>query len=443
MKLQFKLALYNALTKLAIVLFTGALILFSLERITYHHIALRLLQKKIELLQHLSSKEINNILVQQKSFIDYNILQEEYVVIQPIKYKFDTAAEVTFSTEPRLIEKTRQTFRILKSGFNYENHGYLLEIGETIDSVDELKSTIRGFTLLMLFIAISLTLLIDLIFTRYLLRPFYQIIDRKLVKVNDPMNFDYEKIATTTQDFKLLDDSISSLMRKISDLFVIEKQFIGNVSHELLTPISIIGSRLENILQQEGLTEENENKLFASLKTLDRLKSIINSLLLISQIENNQFNKKDKVNISEIIREINEEIEDRLEAKKLKFFNNTNAMYSMAGNRSLMYTLLYNIINNAVKYNRAGGGIILSDKQTSNSYILEINDTGIGMDDLEIEKAFNRFEKLNTSEKESYGLGLAIVKSIAAFHEVGIQINSTKNTGTTFILTFTKNSHLH
>jgi len=232
-------------------------------------------------------------------------------------------------------------------------------------------------------------------------------------------------------------------MRKISDLFVIEKQFIGNVSHELLTPISIIGSRLENILQQEGLTEENENKLFASLKTLDRLKSIINSLLLISQIENNQFNKKDKVNISEIIREINEEIEDRLEAKKLKFFNNTNAMYSMAGNRSLMYTLLYNIINNAVKYNRAGGGIILSDKQTSNSYILEINDTGIGMDDLEIEKAFNRFEKLNTSEKESYGLGLAIVKSIAAFHEVGIQINSTKNTGTTFILTFTKNSHLH
>ena len=65
------------------------------------------------------------------------------------------------------------------------------------------------------------------------------------------------------------------------------------------------------------------------------------------------------------------------------------------------------------------------------------------MDDLEIEKAFNRFEKLNTSEKESYGLGLAIVKSIAAFHEVGIQINSTKNTGTTFILTFTKNSHLH
>ena len=84
----------------------------------------------------------------------------------------------------------------------------MLEIGETIDAVDELKSTIKGFTLLMLFIALSLTLVIDLIFTRYLLKPFYQIIDRKLVKVNDPMNFDYEKVTTTTQDFNMLDDSI-------------------------------------------------------------------------------------------------------------------------------------------------------------------------------------------------------------------------------------------
>jgi len=443
MKLQFKLALYNALTKFAIILFTGGLIIISLARISNHHIELRLRQKKAELLAHLSSKDIDNILHQQKAFSDFNIFQEEYIIITPINSLYDNATEVTFTTEARPVEKRMQSFRILKSGFNYENHGYLLEIGETIDAVDELKSTIKGFTLLMLFIALSLTLLIDLIFTQYLLKPFYQIIDRKLVKVNDPMNFDYEKISTTTQDFKLLDDSISSLMVKISNLFTLEKQFIANVSHELLTPISIISSRLENILQQEGLTEDNENKIFASLKTIDRLKAIIKSLLLISQIENNQFNKKDQVNISEIIKEINQEIADRLEIKKLKFYNNTNAAYTMPGNRSLMYTLLYNIINNSVKYNRVGGGIILSDTQTPHTYTLEINDTGIGMDAIEIEKAFNRFEKLNTSEKESYGLGLAIVKSIAAFHEVGIQINSTKNTGTTFILTFKKNPHLH
>src|SRR6201999_1612830 len=164
---------------------------------------------------------------------------------------------------------------------------------------------------------------------RYLLRPFYQIIDRKLVKVNDPMNFDYEKVTTTTHDFKMLDDSISELMLKITNLFTLEKQFIANVSHELLTPISIISSRLENILQQEGLNEENENKIFASLKTLDRLKSIIKSLLLISQIENNQFNKSDRVNIPDIVKEINEEFEDRLETKKISLVNNVRNSFSM------------------------------------------------------------------------------------------------------------------
>lgn len=436
MKLQFKLALYNALTKLAIILFTGTLILFSLERITYHHIALRLQQKKAELISHLSSKEISQILSQEKTFIDYNILQEEYIDIEPLKNLYNNETEVTFSTEPRTIDKKTETFRILKSGFNYNGRGYLLEIGETIDAVDELKSTIKGFTLLMLLIALSLTLLIDLIFTRYLLRPFYQIIDRKLVKVNDPMNFDYEKVTTTTQDFKMLDDSISSLMIKITNLFTLEKQFIANVSHELLTPISIISSRLENILQQEGLSEENENKIFASLKTLDRLKSIIKSLLLISQIENNQFNKNAQVNITDMVNEINEEFEDRLEDKKVKIINQVKNSFSMPANLSLMYTLLYNVINNAIKYNHEQGTITISDKLKDDTYTLEITDTGIGMDQREIEKAFNRFEKLDTGEKESYGLGLAIVKSITAFHNIQVQIISKKNIGTTFKLIF-------
>ena len=438
MKLQFKLVLYNALTKLAIILFTGALILFSLQRVSYHHIANRLSKKKIELLDHLSSNEIDSVLNKQKDFVDYNILPEEYMFIKPLQTLYDTTAEATFTTDFRMIDKKGERYRILKSGFNYKNRGYLLEIGETINSVDELKSTIKGFTLLMLFIAVSLTLLIDLIFTRYLLRPFYQIIDRKLVKVNDPMNFDYEKVTTTTRDFKLLDDSINSLMLKITDLFALEKQFIANVSHELLTPISIIGSRLENVLQQEGLTEENENKLFASLKTLDRLKSIIKSLLLISQIENNQFNKKDTVNVIKIINEINEEIEDRLESKKLTFINNVQSSFSLAGNRSLMYTLLFNLINNAVKYNRVGGQINVTDNILGDSYFLEITDTGIGMDEEEIERAFSRFAKLTTGEEESYGLGLAIVKSIAAFHHIGIKINSQKNTGTTLQLIFSR-----
>lgn len=438
MKLQIKLALYNALTKLAIILFTGGLILVSLEQLTYHHIAIRLTEKKHELTKHLSEKEIFAILNQQQSFIDYNILKEEYIIIKPVNYQPSLADHNIFVTEARTIEKRTETYRILKSAFNFQGHTYYLEIGETMYTVEELKSTIKGFALLMLFIALTLTLLIDLTFTRFLLKPFYQIIDRKLIKVNDPLNFDYEKVKTTTQDFELLDSSISSLMAKISNLFMLEKQFIANVSHELLTPISIIGSRLENILQQEGLTVESENKIFASLKTLNRMKSIINSLLLISKIENNQFNKTDRIAIADVIKEVSEELDDRLEDKKVRINNHIQYNWIMQANRTLMYTLLFNIINNAIKYNKPNGGIFISDHLKDDIYTLEITDTGIGMNDKEIERAFNRFEKLDTDHKESYGLGLAIAKSITVFHNIGVEITSAKNAGTTVRLIFNR-----
>lgn len=438
MKLQIKLALYNALTKLAIILFTGGLILISLEQLTYHHIASRLMEKKRDLINHLSENEISGILNQQQSFIDYNILKEEYIVIKPVKHQPSLADHEEFVTEARTIEQKTETYRILKSALNFKGHTYYLEIGETMYTFDALKSTIKGFALLMLFIALTLTMLIDLTFTRFLLKPFYQIIDRKLIKVNDPLNFDYEKVKTTTQDFELLDNSISSLMAKISNMFMLEKQFIANVSHELLTPISIIDSRLENILQQEELTIDTENKIFASLKTLNRMKSIINSLLLISKIENNQFNKSDQVEITDIVKEVSEELEDRLEDKKIHLNSHTSYNWAMQANRTLMYTLLFNIINNAIKYNKANGEIFITDKLKDDVYTLEITDTGIGMNEKEIEMAFNRFEKLDTDHKESYGLGLAIAKSITVFHNIGVQITSSKDKGTTFRLIFNK-----
>ncbi len=438
MKLQVKLALYNTLTKLAIIVFTGLLILFSLENITYNHITARLKDKKDELMKHLSSKEITQILNQQQSFTDYNILKEEYIFLKPIAYRSSRQTEESFITARRTIEQTTDTYLILTYKFNFNNRSYLLEIGDTMDAVIQLKQTIKEFTLLMLFVALSLTLVIDLVFTKYLLTPFYQIIDRKLIRVNDPMNFDYKKVNTTTQDFELLDSSISTLMKKIADLFILEKQFIANVSHELLTPISIISSRLENVLLQEKLTEDSENKIFASLKTLNRLKSIINSLLLISKVENLQFNKNDTIDLKNVITEVYSELEDRLDDKEIVFSNTMNHAYHFQGNNSLIHTLLFNLINNAIKYNNKGGSIVIADALYTEQYILEISDTGIGMDNEQIELAFNRFEKLNRHEKESYGLGLAIVKSITAFHGIRININSVKDKGTTVKLIFGK-----
>jgi signal transduction histidine kinase len=437
MKLQLKLALYNTLTKIAVIVFTGLITLLAIEKISYNHIERRLEAGKKEKIKNLSSAEINDYLDKKQAYIDYNLLKDEYILIRLLPYEANPSTISHFRTSTQNLDNNRvETYHILSTRLNFKNHTYLLEIGESIETIEDLKTIIKQFTLVVLIIALGLTLASDLIFTKYLLKPFYKIIDRKLIKVNDPLNFDYEKVKTTTQDFNVLDDSISLLMKKITDLFLLEKQFIANVSHELLTPISIISTRLENLMLQEKMSEEAENKLFASLKTLNRLKSIINSLLLISKVENNPFNKNDEVKIADVITEIMEELEDRVEAKRIQYYNRLIYQYSMTANRALIHTLLFNIINNAIKYNNNKGHIVISDDVSHNNYVLQIADTGAGMGPEQIEKAFNRFEKLESDEMESFGLGLAIVKSIATFHNISIDIQSDKGRGTTFILTF-------
>jgi signal transduction histidine kinase len=241
-------------------------------------------------------------------------------------------------------------------------------------------------------------------------------------------------VKTSTEDFRILDQSISILMKRIADLFLTEKEFIANVSHELLTPISVLNSRLENLLNDEQLSAAGENKIVACLKTLNRLKSIINSLLLISKVENNQFIKSDSISLKQAINEVYEELEHRLLMMNLKVDITLTEDFNFMGNRSLVHILLSNILSNAIKYNVQSGTIKIYGGYQKENYFLSVEDTGQGMDQEEIKTAFTRFEKLRSDREDSYGLGLAIVKSIATFHHIKISITSRKNKGTLVLL---------
>lgn len=436
MNLQAKFALYNAITKIAIILVLGLIILLSLETISSHHLDGRLTKKRLKVIANLSSSEIDSLLNIQHSFTDYNILKDEFVVLNivPKTAKLDTT--ISFTTERREIEGDTEIYRILNEQFEYDNKRYKLELGETMTAMQAVKTTIRFYMLIVLVIALLVTLITDFAFTKFILKPFYQIIDQKLNKVNDPTSYNYQNIPTHTTDFKILDNSINSLMRKISTLFSLEKQFIANVSHELLTPISILSGRLENILAAENLPEEHENKLLASLKTLNRLKVIINSLLLISKVENDQYLKTDQIHVKDELEEIYETLEDRIQDKKLSYTNEVNEDFKLVGNQALFHTLLVNIINNAIKYNVTGGSIIIKDRLEAHRYLLSIADTGIGMDKKIIDNAFKRFERENDDNEEGFGLGLAIVNSIAKFHQLDINIQSEKGKGAIFTIEF-------
>lgn len=436
MRLQEKLALYNTITKISIILVLGAIILFSIDKIAYNHLDNRLIKKSAKLLTSLSDREIDSLLNEQHSFTDYNILKDEFIVLNTIGKNHQSSNKNLFITEKREIEGDVQFYRILIKDFAYKQKWYSLEIGLNMTGIVPLKNTLRLYMLIVLGVAIFITLLTDYAFTKILLKPFYQIIDKKLNQVNDPFGFDYSPTPTTTTDFIFLDNSINSLMKKISGLFMLEKQFIANVSHELLTPISVLNGRLENMLASNGLSVVHEEKITASLRTLSKLKSIINSLLLISKVENEQYVKTDNVAINQILEDIFDDLHERIIDKKIDYQNNTAQSFTFIGNKVLLHILLINIINNAIKYSNIGGSIVISDKLTTSYYQLTITDNGIGMKEETIKRAFNRFERENNDTQEGFGLGLAIANSIARFHDITLNINSEKGKGTIFGIIF-------
>ena len=440
MKLIYKFTLINAFTRILIV----AAFLVFVPNLIYKAAVTQVdsnLEKKESKIMHIVSDkgmgefiEESDSTYSDSSFADYTIFKENYMSIEKIR---DTTTEKdTVLTSPRDIEGEVLEYRILKHYYTYNYNNYLLEIGESIQYVRDLRGILLQVALYILIVIVTLTVLIDLSISQYLLRPLRKI-EAKLLRTKHPEKFDFNRVITTTTDFRYLDNTISSMMRQIQDAFHIEKEFIANVSHELLTPISILQTRLENMLEAGNLSEEAETKIMESQRTLGRLKQIVRSLLLISQIENNQTPKEDKVDIPELLKEIAAEIDVRLTEKNITLETNLsgNFIFSPA-NRSLLFTMFFNLVNNAVKYNRPGGKIKIYTAGTKNEYSVYIEDNGVGIAPENLKSIFQRFKKFNNAENESYGLGLSMVKTIADFHGLDIKVSSKQGEGSIFTVTF-------
>lgn len=437
MKIKHQLAVFNLLTRLLII----ALLWFSLpalvQKVVYSHIDKSILEKKQKFIEHLDNEEINDFINRKDStetYASFSTLHNEFLQLYRAKNNVANG-KGTFINERRIIEDEENDFRVLYYNFRYENTNYVLEIGNSLSEINDLTFTIRFFTTGVLFLIVLITFLADTFFIEYLLKPFYSIINTKIRHVNEPHGFDYTEIKTHSADFQELDTVLNQMMFRINDLFQKEKQFIGNVSHELLTPISLLKNRFENLLQNESIDDEGIDKIASSLRTLDLLKKVINNLLLISRIDNNQFANNEQIPVAAIISEILEDFEDRIEERQITIFNEVDDDFIFMGNKTLIRIMLNNLILNAIKYNIEKGKIIINANLSSDYYRLDISDTGKGMTDVQQSKIFERFTRINI-EQEGQGLGLAIVDSIAKFHHIEIKVDSKVDAGTTFTVQF-------
>jgi signal transduction histidine kinase len=447
LKLLSKLTLFITLSKLLIVVLFVLLLPSLVNYASFQYSNYYLSQQKKKVLSVIHKNGIDFYLQGDSAFASYTMLKEEYISLLPAE---DNHVKDTIETAQRIVGEDTLNYRILVHELSDQNKTYILEIGKTTATISQYNKLLQRFTFYILIALIFLSIVIDLVYTRVLLRPLKKIVQTKLLNRRFPFKEHLSPVKTSTTDFQFLDQSLMNLMEKIHEAFEKEREFTSNASHELMTPISILQTNVENMMMEENISEEQQEKISSMMKTVNRLKKIVHSLLYISRIENDQFGKKDTVNLYKISTEIMEELSIRLETKSLHFTNKISARINVNNvNYDLFFQLLYNLINNAIRYNKENGSIHLSDRYVAGGpYVLHIKDTGIGIRHEELSSIFNRF-KSGKDKTEGYGLGLSIVKTIISFLGLEIKVESQYGKGTDFTIIFphdmieVSDRHLH
>ena len=225
-----------------------------------------------------------------------------------------------------------------------------------------------------------------------------------------------------------------------ADTEKMRREFTANVSHELKTPLQTIMGSSELI--KEGMVVGDATKVFAS-KIYDeakRLVSLIDDIIRLSQLDEDSEReiKKEDVELDGIALEVSRLLEDK--AKKLDVRLNTNIKPAkIYGAKSLVYEIIYNLTDNAIKYNKKGGSVLLEIGDENNSPYIKVSDTGIGIpkeDKARIFERFYRVDKSRSKETGGTGLGLSIVKHAAMLMDAGIDVSSRLGEGTVITISF-------
>ena len=438
-KLRIKLALFNLLSKLV---FTGLFLIFMpylFERINLLQADNDLIEKRETVITLISRLGIKPFITSDSSsmFGSYDILKEEFISIEKINLDEDVNyIEVAW----RLIDGEKIAYRVLKYSIKVDGEKYLLEVGKSLSSILHTEKNIKKVMLVFLAFIILITFLTDQQYTQFLLRPL-DAITKKLKGISNPSIFDKTPVRTTTSDFKDLDHALRELMAHIDELFQKEKEITVNISHELLTPVSVLRSKLENLLLRKDIDPDFSDKIEESLKTLHRLQSLVNSLLLIARIESRQYLRDESFSVNEVLHEIISEINPIAEDAGILLKEELYQDFQFEGaNRPLIFSMFYNVVNNAVKNTPAGGEVKVKNSRVKNMFVITITDTGKGMTRAQMGTLFLRFKTRLDHNGEGTGIGLAISKSIADFHGIDISVESAFLKGTSFSFSFPENS---
>lgn len=303
--------------------------------------------------------------------------------------------------------------RILTTVFEQNGSFYQLKIFNNMveedDLVKELLWDAAGLYVLLIF---SILVINNWVLQR-LWKPFYELLN-ELKNYRLGISKSFPQVETKTKEFSDLQDAVTTLLQYSEKSYEQQKEFIGNASHELQTPLAIAIGKLELLIEKENFTENQAAKIAEIMEIIERLVRLNKSLLLLTKIENKQFFDNQEIKVNDIVEKNIEDLQDIAEFKEVEISFSENSELLVKADAVLINIIVSNLLRNAIFHNIKSGKVEVQ----INAKKLIVKNTGIE-NSLHPEKIFTRFQKSEHHQSGS-GLGLAIVQAIAELYDFSV-----------------------
>ena len=352
--------------------------------------------------------------------------------------KLEKTTEMTKNTDQA--EQIGKNGKYVEKDFKlFDNRDILLEIGYyENNTLEETIGLFSGKVVMLTFFSILFSIVIGIIasifVSKQLSKPISKLNDNaKLMSQGEYSNINLVKTKITEIDE--LSQSIMDLSKNIENQENIRRDMVQNLAHDIRTPLTVLKSHFEAIL--DGILVLDNKNINILNSEIERLMNLIKKLDNLTEITRNP--STNELNISMETESIIELF--WIDAKKndITIIQNIEPNLQLIAEKSDYYQLLQNLINNAIKYNNKNGNIYVNLYKSKENIILEIKDTGIGIDQNKLKYIFERFYRNDTSrsrEVQGNGLGLAIVKELIQRMNATISVESKINEGTQFTICF-------
>ena len=265
------------------------------------------------------------------------------------------------------------------------------------------------------------------------LRPLREFSD-KIEKVQAQNLADSRIEENQVKELNQLSVSYNRMLERLSDAFEIQRQFTANAAHELRTPLALMQVQLD--LYHSNSHPGNDADTVQMIKMVteqnDRLNKMVKTLLDMSELQT--VGRDDEIILDALVDEVLEDLEPLAEGKNIRLIGKCKDI-TMVGSDILIYRLVYNLVENAIKYNHSGGQVTVTADRKEKHVYLSVEDTGAGIPEELKERVFEPFfrvDKSRSRELGGVGLGLALVREIVRVHDGSITVKSNPSGGTIF-----------